>query len=417
MPKSIAASVWFVVALVSGSQGLQMEGALDNKAGRAEAPPTVTSTAVSARDGTHGAAQVQTKAADVGKELKITFNVHSQSAELLLKWFNDPVDETTVRQLLAQPGTQIMAECVRDALSQDKLSSFADDLRRFSRNRKLKVDPYGIDLAWRQKADSTLLLQAIKKHDFSSEVTSRVADYIPMEHPLNLSCDVYLVLTGWEWGDAMVRRVKQVGDNYKLADDGQPVIIINLSIMTHLYGKERKPEALVEHIAHSLTHEGFHFAFAKYRDISPRWNTRRDASELEALIRMMQDEGIAHYISHHQDEELIANYNQSEEYKGRERDAFRQLSVAVRQLSDSSIARAQKRQILEAGNSGKYWSKYASISGLFMVYHIERTLGKAAVKETVAQGAASFLRQYHKVQTENPRLPPLPPELEKAAER
>lgn len=358
----------------------------------------------------------QTKATEAGKGLEITFNVHSQSAELLHEWFNNSADETTATQLLVQPGTQIMAECVRATLPQDQLSNFADDLRLFSRDRKLKADPYGIDLAWRQKGDSALLLQAIKKRDFSSEVASRVAAYIPTEYPLNLSCDVYLVLTGWEWGDAMVRRVKQVGDSYKLSDDGRPVIIINLSIMTHLYGKEQKLEELVDHISHSLIHEGFHFTFARYRDISPRWNTKRDASELEALIEMMQDEGIAHYISHHLDEKLIANYNQLEEYKSRERDAFRQLGVAVRQLSDPSIDGARKKQILETGNASKFWSKYASISGMFMVYHIERTLGKAAVRETLAQGAVSFLTQYHKVQTQNPQLPPLPSELRKMVE-
>jgi hypothetical protein len=411
MKKSIIPSVLFIVVLVSCGKKTPEEGTPDGKTGRAEAIPTATSPTASAQDGTHGIAQAQAKAAGVGKRLRIKFDIHTQSAELLYKWFNDPTDEITARQLLVRPGTQIMAEYVKTTLPQGKLSSFADDLRRFSRNRKLKADPYGIDLAWRQKRDSALLLQAIKKHDFSSEVTRRVAAYIPMEYPLNLSCHVYFVLTGWEWGDAMVLRVKQLGDSYKLSDDGQPVIVVNLSIMTHLYGKGRKPEALIDHISHSMTHEGFHFAFAKYKEISPRWQGRPDESELETLIEMMQNEGIAHYISHHQDEKLIAKYNQSEEYKNRERSAFRQLGVAVRQLSDPSIDRAQKQQILEAGNAGKYWSKYACISGMFMVYHIERNLGKTAVKETVTRGAVSFLKQYHQVQIGNPQLPSLPPEL------
>ena len=83
----------------------------------------------------------------------------------------------------------------------------------------------------------------------------------------------------------MVSRVKNVDNKYIIDENGEPIIIINLSIMTHLYSEDI--EELLHHISHSISHELFHLIFAKYRDISPYWKTEKDNTEIESLIEII----------------------------------------------------------------------------------------------------------------------------------
>ncbi len=338
--------------------------------------------------------------------MNIKFNIHTKSSELLYKWLNDTSNKELAKQLIELPDTQIMAGIVKNILQEHNLPTFIDELNEFSNNNTLKTDPYGINLAYVQKEKSILLLERVKNYDVTNQIIDRIKPYIPSDYPLDITCNVYFVLTGWEWGDAMVSRVKNVDNKYIIDENGEPIIIINLSIMTHLYSEDI--EELLHHISHSISHELFHLIFAKYRDISPYWKTEKDNTEIESLIEIIQNEGIAHYISHNQKQDLIANYDQSTEYKQREKDAFQQLEIAIKQLLNPIISKDKKYDILMKSNAGKFWSKYGAIAGMFIVYHIEKALGEEAIKETVAKGAISFLKQYEQIQTKNPELLPLP---------
>lgn len=345
------------------------------------------------------------------QSLEVKFNLHTRSAESLHIWFNDPSNKKYIKQLVEHPGNQIMAEIVRDSLKQHDLPAFSDQLYEFSRDHSLNTDPYGINLAWLQRERTILLLQNIKNHNFAYQTVERIKPYIPNDSSLQVTCDVYFVLTGWEWGDAMVEKVKKIGDKYKIARNGEPVIIFNLSIITNLY--EKKGYNLINHLSHSMTHELFHLVFAKYKEISPRWKNKKDTTPTDSLVELIQNEGIAHYISHDQREKLISGYNKSTDYKEHERDAFNQLESAVKLLSNPDASKKKKDELLMKADAGRFWSKYGAISGMFMAYHIERKLGKAAIKESIAGGANLFLEKYDKVQIANPELPVLPLELKR----
>lgn len=99
---------------------------------------------------------------DKSEMLKIKFNINTTSSDLLLKWFDKQSDTNITKEILKQPGTQIMAGIVENTLSQNELPTFSYELKNFSINDSLKPDPYGLRLAWFQKGESSLLFRLLK---------------------------------------------------------------------------------------------------------------------------------------------------------------------------------------------------------------------------------------------------------------
>jgi len=283
---------------------------------------------------------------DKSEMLKIKFNIHTKSSDLLLSWFDNQSD-TALQEIVEQPGTQIMAGIVENTLSQNDLPTFFNELKNFSFNDSLKPDPYGLRLAWVQKDESSLLLDKIKEYNFQGKITERIRPYIPTDYPLNIACNVYFVLTGWEWGDAMVREITKTDNHYKVTEQGESIIIINLSIITNLYGDDID-KLLNDNISNTMSHELFHLAFAEYRKVSSFWKNNRDTTEIGQLVEIIQNEGIAHYLSHNQKQNLIENYNTSNELKEHEKEAFRQLDIAVKQLLNTELSKQEKDDHINA---------------------------------------------------------------------
>ena len=343
--------------------------------------------------------------------MKIKFDIHTKSSDLLLKWFDNQSD-IIVNDILELPGTQIMAGIVENTLSQNELPTFFDELINFDINDSLKSDPYGLRLAWFQRDKSSLLLNKIKEYNFSDEITDRIKPYIPTDYFLDVACNVYFVLTGWEWGDAMVCEITNIDNQYKVTEQGESVIIINLSIITKLYGDDIN-KLLNDNISNTMSHELFHLVFAEYQNVSSYWKNNRDTTKIGQLVEIIQNEGIAHYLSHNQKQNLIKNYNTSNELKEHEKKAFKQLDIAVKHILNNELSEQEKDDILMKSNAGKYWDKFASIAGKFMVYHIEKEYGEHAIQQSLSKGSYYFLELYNKVQSENPILPSVPEELKK----
>ncbi|MCK4824668.1 hypothetical protein KA005_53445 [bacterium] len=341
--------------------------------------------------------------------MNISFNICTKSSDLLLNWF-DKESDAILKEILEQPGTQIMAAIVESALSKGELPTFFSQLSEFSDNDSSTPDPYGLRLAWSQKDNTSVLLKNIKKYNFQVDIIDRFRPYIPEDYPLDVSCNLYFVLTGWEWGDAMVRNISTTDNHYRVIEEGEPVIIVNLSIIANLYGDDLN-KLLDDNISNTVSHELFHLVFAKYRDVSSFWKNNRDSTEIGQLVEIIQNEGIAHYLSHNQKSYLILNYSSSPELKEREKEAFRQLDIAVKQLLDPAISNHEKEEILMRSNAGQYWDKYGAIAGKFMVYHVERTHGEQAIRKSLSKGAYYFLELYNRIQRDNSTLPIIPEEL------
>ena len=343
--------------------------------------------------------------------MKIKFNIHTKSSDLLLKWF-DKQSDIILKEILEQPGTQIMAGIVENTLSQNELPTFFNELKNFSADDSSKSDLYGLKLAWFQRDESSLLLDKIKEYNFSSEITDRIKPYIPTDYPLDVTSNVYFVLTGWEWGDAMACEITKIDNQYKVTEQGESIIIINLSIISKLYGDDID-KLLNDNISNTMSHELFHLVFAEYRKVSSYWKNNRNTTEIEQLVEIIQNEGIAHYLSHNQKQNLIENYNKTNELKEHEKEAFKQLDIAVKQLLNPELSKQEKDNILMKSNAGKYWDKFGGIAGKFMVYHIEKEYGEQAIQQSLSKGAYYFLELYNKLRIEKPILPGLPEELKK----
>lgn len=343
------------------------------------------------------------------EKLQVNFNIHTKSSDMLQEWFVSRSNEIMCK-ILKQAGTQIMAGIVENNVPKNEREVFSDELMNFDSDNPPKKDPFGLMLAWQQKDKSSVLLERIKEYDFENQTIDRIREYIPTEHTLNVTCNVYFVLTGWEWGDAMVHRITKTDNLYRVTDHGEPIIIINLSIITKLYGEESN-KLLNDVICNLMSHELFHLVFEKIKSTSKQWRKNKEPTRICNLIELIQNEGIAHYLSNNQKQNLIKSYNHSSELKEHEKVAFQRLNVAVKQLLDSEVSAREKNHILARANTGKYWEKFGAIVGKFMVYHIESKYGEQAIRESILKGAYFFIELYNKVQIERSGLPMLTEEL------
>ncbi|MBN1112905.1 MAG: hypothetical protein JXA53_08325 [Bacteroidales bacterium] len=346
---------------------------------------------------------------DQNKTTDIKISIHTESPDLLLQWFDNKSDSIT-QSLLKQPGTQIMAGIVKNTLHDDNPPSFGDALNNFSPNDSLTNDPYGLRLAYLQRDETSVLINKIKMFDFGGEVIARIKAYIPSDYSLNINSNVHFVLTGWKWGDAMVRNVVKENNCYKVTEQGEPVIIMNLSIMTKLYGDDMDM-LLKENVSQIMSHELFHLTFEEYKKVSDYWQNNNDTTYIGRLAKVIQNEGIAHFLSNNMKQYLTDNYNSSENLKNREKLTFNQLNDAVKQLVSTELNEQEKYNLLMSANTGNYWNKYGAIAGKFMVYHIENKYGAQAIQESLSKGAYYFLQLYNNVQLDDPSLPKLPKEL------
>lgn len=287
------------------------------------------------------------------------------------------------------------------------LRTFKEELTTFSVADTAGVDTYGINLAYKMRKQSFLLLQKIKMQQIKDTIVKRALVYIPQDHPINTNCTIYFVLTGWKWGDAYVVNINKGGGHFHISDDGQPAIIINLSLISSLYGQTAEEELKV--LNGILSHEIFHFLFANYKRVSPVYKSASSSSVANKLFDEIQNEGIAHYID--KKPLLLQEYGSNPKYREAERETIHKLNEAFHQLAGNDLNDSQKEQLLRSATTGKYWTKYGSISGMFMAYHIEKEKGEAALRRCIQQGAVSFLREYLSLKKETRDLPQLSDEL------
>ncbi|MGV8146077.1 MAG: hypothetical protein ACLKAK_05715 [Alkaliphilus sp.] len=118
-------------------------------------------------------------------------------------------------EVLEQSDTKIMAAIVEDTIAGLEATTFSDEMKKFECNNLSKEDPYGLELAWTQRDRSSLLLNKVKEYSFDEQIIDKLKSYFPTKALLDVTCNVYFVLTGWEYGDAMVRKITEQGKSIK----------------------------------------------------------------------------------------------------------------------------------------------------------------------------------------------------------
>lgn len=336
---------------------------------------------------------------------KIEIKLNYKSSDLLLRWFNDLPNRRLIDSISIEPGIQIMADNVR--LNSDpehsSLRSFKEELEYFAKNDTSNRFSYGTDLAWKMREKSSLLLQKIKTERIEDMITERALVYIPTDYLITTKCKIYFVLTGWEWGDAYVCNIREQYGKYTISDEGEPSIVINLSLISKLYGQTVEEQLKV--LNGILSHEIFHFLFANYKKQSPMYNSGVDSSGIGKLFEVLLNEGIAHYID--KKSVLLLEYGTNPKFAEEEKQNIDRLNESFLQLAGNNLNEAQKLELLRKASVGKYWSKYGSISGMFMAYHIEKEKGRDALKKSIQKGPFYFIKQYLDLRNGGSNLPEL----------
>ena len=331
----------------------------------------------------------------------IKLNQHFESSEKILDWFDKGMPKNEIENLISLPGIEIMEDNVLlnnpDTI---KIPTFEQDLSFFQKNPNDYKSKYGLNLAYQERTKTSKLLQKIQEADFDTVAIKRALEYFPNDTEIKTDANVYYVLTGWEWGDAYVRKIKKVNGKYKIEENGKSVLIFNLSLFTKLYGETTDEQ--FQTLTDIMSHELFHFAFNEFKKQSENYPHISKTDFKELLICTVQNEGIAHYIDRKED--LKANFDKFKKYQEKN---FEKLNEALKLLSSKQIDDMKKNEILQKANVGKYWSKYGAISGMFMAYHIERILGKKAITKTIKNGAESFIKTYIELQSIHKELPEL----------
>lgn len=330
---------------------------------------------------------------------KIEIHQHFTSSKVILDWFNDGMTDDGINKIIALPGIQIMESNVILAHDQgDKILSFKDELNLFKDSPQNYSGIFGLDLAFREKENTSALLNKIQTSSLDVSVIKRAFQYFPDDFNINTSADIYYVLTGWKWGDAYVRPVENVNGNYKISPQGKSSIIFNLSLFANRYGDDIEKQFLK--ISNVMSHELFHFIFSDFKQQSENYKKLNDDDFLLHLLDIVQNEGIGHYVDRQND--LKSDFSK---YQIHQHDNFNKLNEVLLKLSSEDISTKEKQKLVRNSNVGKYWSKYGAITGMFMAYHIDQLLGKEAITKTIKEGSLHFISTYMELQKVHKELP------------
>lgn len=213
-----------------------------------------------------------------------------------------------------------------------------------------------------------------------------------------------VVANGHPWGDAYVREVDGAGDDVRMSDAGEPVIILNALLIASGYGETAAEQA--RSAFGVLAHELFHVLFRRYRERDLAWSrVARGASPRQELQVLVLDEGVAHFIDREQ--ELLRDGFPPE----RAGAALVALGQAWERLGHVAAGSAEAGEILDAANRGRYWDKYGSISGMLLAYGVFRAAGEEGIKEAVRCGPGRLLSLYARAAGRIADLPRLPESL------
>ena len=329
--------------------------------------------------------------------------VHAEAVKEMLKWFDGGSKEKGIALLLEQPAHQLMEPLLKE--NEKVATTFEESLRCWAKGDTTQPDTYLIKRAYHQRDAIRQLLEAIGNADFANKVYARVGELFPQGYSFQRSYEIFLTPVGWKWGDAMSFSYKINNGHYAPSEGGTPTILFNLTIVAEGYG--RTPEERMETFANVLAHELFHAAYADYCR-SHSTPTLSDSIAQHAFD-MMLNEGLAHYIA---DGAIIGKELPTNNFlKEQERKVFSTLADSARVIFDPKQPEEVRKNAISSGTYGKYWSKYICMSGLLMAYHVEKELGREALRDCVVAGPVELVRKYYQLQQRDANLPSLPPEM------
>jgi len=329
--------------------------------------------------------------------------IHSHSAEALLTWMDPNRAPSEIDSITKLPGSQIMEQLM---LRQNKKAiAFHQALTEFAEKDSISNNQYLLNEVFKNRNDLKKIISPVKKSNLLGKTYQRAIQYFPDHYAPSEKYDLFFTLTGWKWGDAMTFHYIKKGNRYLLTDTGKPAILFNLTLVHRNYGNSLSQQ--IKTLQNVMAHELFHAIFSDYN--KEKWESTKINKLSFATLKLMLNEGMAHYIA--EKENLTKNYHKNQNLREKEKEAFKILSNQARFMFNPDIDPDKRKKRILKGTYGKYWKKYICIPPMFMAYHIEQHSGEKILKECLKEGPIFFIFSYHKIQVKKNKLPPLPEEI------
>ncbi|HLP15353.1 MAG TPA: DUF5700 domain-containing putative Zn-dependent protease [Bacteroidota bacterium] len=334
--------------------------------------------------------------AQVNQNFNVNLFIDYSAAENLIQLCERSTNNA--RRVAELPGNQIAASTsLLLARKVKSFDQFVNELELLRDHFRSGEDLYGLEETRRNLAAVKILLAELKKRSIDRKIIATIESFFPRTARINASIPVYVVAMGHENAAAFVRRVEWVNDRPTFVgpNEGSPVIVLNLVRMVQYINSV--DVQFIETLS-TLAHESFHAVFSIYQETSPEWESihasRHPAS---ALAELVQNEGIAYYISMQQ--QSMVEHPPS--------DWFRQTGNAIQALNDVMVEmqapgltyERATELMLNANLSGSTEKNYGATAGMRMAYEIDRRLGRAALTETIERGMNDFFVKYREVCT------------------
>ena len=330
-------------------------------------------------------------------------DIKIEDAQQTLEWLNQDNKSQSISIIAMLPANQLMEELLLQ--NEEQAETFETILNKFLQGDSLPEIDYQIKDANDRKEEITELIQHITRTGFLDEIYERAGFFFPKTWQPSSTYEVFFSVTGWKWGDAMTFKYECNDNKYLLSPSGKPAIIFNLTLVNNTYGQSIDQK--IKTLQNVMSHEVFHALFADFNE--GKWKSASDKSFSDEVIQLMFNEGLAHYIAN--GKEIAEIYDQSQNIKDKEKRAFEVLREKAKVIFSADEDLTRSRGLAHQGTYGQFWDKYLCITGLFMVYHIEKYLGREGIELCLEEGAGKFIEVYQVLSKKNRNIQQLPLEI------
>lgn len=343
--------------------------------------------------------------AQTNPRFNVSLAVDYRAAEETVRLLGDEFVNTEA--LAAMRGNRIAASTTGLIANRSSvggvLAAYLDSLKY---HQIIRDDVYHLEPARANLAPIRELLEALTRRNFNSRVVSTVEQIFPRDAIVNISIPVYVVALGHDNVDAFVRRIVWRDDAPEFVGEGKGELTIVINLARSVDYGASVDERLVNLLG-VVAHEVFHAAFGAYKDQSPSWREyeRTHRSPFHHLVDLVQNEGIAYYLSLEQSGQGAL----PRDWVSRTRETFATFTRRSEELLSRSLTPARASAILREANLSGYWESFGSMTGMFIAREIDRQMGRAALIETVDLGPIDMLRKYDTLARRDSNLPELSP--------
>lgn len=281
------------------------------------------------------------------------------------------------------------------------LKNYLDSLKY---HLQIYDDIYHLEEARKNVSAMKELLQEMKKRNFSQRVIATVKQIFPNDVSITTTIPGYVVALGHENVNAYVRRISWNDDEpmFLGGDNGELTIIINLA--RSVMDDDNLDDRFISLLG-VVAHEVFHVAFGAYKEGSASWNEwQRIANRpIHILLDITHNEGIAYYLSLEQE----GGGYVPRDWNNRMQEVFATFNERADELLSNQLTMTEATEILREANLSGYWESFGSMTGMFIAREIDRTLGRAALIETISRNPIDFFKKYLTLTDQNSNLPKL----------